>query len=821
MMDFSGFTHEKLVEFAETLKTFLKTNRKMSNKTLAEILNVHPSKITRLSNYRKTEGRSHKEKTINKILDVFKVRPKENVVPLEFEFYDLKDYKKLIELALKLSLNLIDVSTKFEEKDIPHEIVLRKERLDTVKKIRTEAQRERLILITGAGASFAATKGIMPLSSNAIRIIEEEIGESTILKNRIEKEINRITLATRLNRDEFETQLLAYSKYAPDEVIAGLKKMCKLKHIPNLIYEILGHMLKHRFLDVAFNFNFDEIFDVILKEEVGEGEFRYIFSDGHCPDPDNYKELLISNRLKQPVYIKPHGTISHTSSLRFTRESFSNLPEEISATISNIINAPLPKSGQKHLRVNFLIIGYGMKSPELAKIIKDYLSSNKYPEAPYFWFFDKKSHISQFGLELSDDHRKLIEENHHIFRVDEDYSLEDYMKALWELVQGNFKDSYQPRGIERHLLINLIFDSTESTTKALTKKQYLRDYFKDRILVELTITLLSSDGILNLQQIMEGRIAYYLHEYNELVAHVDKLALRKLCKDLGMKPYNSFTSDVFVLDNAQEFLLESLFEKTYDNLLEELSSTRQENLRQGKASYIRLSKLIKERNILKITPRFKHPHNNLFYPLEDNNILNTSLNWTYRYRRFIEKVNQWDLLLAISERGRFLKSTIEDRKLFNGKKVGLILSALDHPSFSEAQEKEDVFDDFELLSGSPLYLPWWSHNRHLLLFMKRKRNSTSTREFDNWDLAEGFYYEGRLLSRKANPVHITQTTNPTNDRENKKILLEIFINYWDRANFYTQKKRLGHPTAIPVLSHDDTLEDKIDSLLKTYYSENT
>lgn len=306
-MDFSGFTHEKLVEFAETLKTFLKTNRKMSNKTLAEILNVHPSKITRLSNYRKTEGRSHKEKTINKILDVFKVRPKENVVPLEFEFYDLKDYKKLIELALKLSLNLIDVSTKFEEKDIPHEIVLRKERLDTVKKIRTEAQRERLILITGAGASFAATKGIMPLSSNAIRIIEEEIGESTILKNRIEKEINRITLATRLNRDEFETQLLAYSKYAPDEVIAGLKKMCKLKHIPNLIYEILGHMLKHRFLDVAFNFNFDEIFDVILKEEVGEGEFRYIFSDGHCPDPDNYKELLISNRLKQPVYIKPHG----------------------------------------------------------------------------------------------------------------------------------------------------------------------------------------------------------------------------------------------------------------------------------------------------------------------------------------------------------------------------------------------------------------------------------------------------------------------------------------------------------------------------------
>ena len=58
-----------------------------------------------------------------------------------------------------------------------------------------------------------------------------------------------------MDENEFETKLLAYSKFAPKIVKRALKELCRFEHLPNLEYEILAHMLKNRFIDIVCNYS--------------------------------------------------------------------------------------------------------------------------------------------------------------------------------------------------------------------------------------------------------------------------------------------------------------------------------------------------------------------------------------------------------------------------------------------------------------------------------------------------------------------------------------------------------------------------------------
>jgi hypothetical protein len=725
-------------------------------------------------------------------------------------FFPPQEDEKLKELATKFASNLVDVSTRFEEKDDPHKETIKEiER----KKYRTPEQRERFILITGAGASHAATKGVMPLSSQAIINIKREFDKAKFPHQIIEEEIEKIKLTTRLDVREFETQLLAYSKYSQKRVINGLKKMCDLKHVPNLTYEILAHLVKHRFIDVAINFNFDEIFDILLKEEISSSEFRFIYSDGHCPEgPDGYeKELLINNRLKQPIYIKPHGTISHSNSLRFTRERFATLPEEIKKIITKVIEAPLPKAEQKNLRINFIIVGFGMKSSDLMQIIKENLQPTEKNITPFFWIFDKKRNLKEFNLELTDEQRKIIAQNSHIFKVDNHDTLDNYLRALWELIEQSFEDNYLPIGIERHLLINLIFNSSKKEIQRRTQPDNLKDYFRDRLLVELVISFLSSDGILNLNQIMESRVSQYLQLYNDLVPLRDKLPIRDLCNKIGLTAYKKFIPDAFVLQEPEDFYGEFLYDNLIKKLSNGLSTERKSILKKKKDDFVKLAKIIKSRNSLNINPQFKHPHKNLFSPIDNEDILNTSLAWLYRYRKILKNNDDWDLLLAVSEKGRFLDQTNEENALiFKGKKVELVLSSFDLPGFEDVPSL-NVFEGLEFLSKVPLYLPWKFHNRHMVLFLKYIPKKNIKRQIENWIIKDGIYFESRLLSRKVNPIHI----NDDGDYNNKVILLETFVNYWYRAKEYSKNKN-SNQRFIPIIKDKEELYDHMDDLLIKY-----
>ena len=309
-----------------------------------------------------------------------------------FEFLPPKKWSGLGVLARELALNLVDVSMNFNEKNLPHLSVIANEATLGYLNTTNDRMRQRFIVVVGAGASHAATGGKLPLAQEAMRLVKEAIKAEGIkfLNELVDSELNRLKLVYKAPVDDFETILVACSRFKKDTVVASLKKLCGNRHVPALSYEILAHLLKHRFIDAIINFNYDEVLDNAIEEEISNREYFYIYSDGHCPN--EYKDMLIDNRLKQPVFIKPHGTISHINTLRFTREAYFSMAPEIRDTIYDLFKADVYENednGQNYLPLNLIIIGFSMKSVEFNGLIRQYLE--EYPKREIkFWFFDKK-----------------------------------------------------------------------------------------------------------------------------------------------------------------------------------------------------------------------------------------------------------------------------------------------------------------------------------------------------------------------------------------------------------------------------------------------
>lgn len=788
-----------LTKFVKKAYPPLAPGTKLSEGEIAARIGVDASRLSKLKQYLKhaeiTEGNCID--AIQRIMEVFQVRETADV----WDFRPVEEWTSLKRLGEKLALNLVDVSTVFEEGDRPHHLIMSSD----VQQIRSNPVRERFIVIVGAGASRGATHGNMPLTKEAAKDILARISreEDELLVNLIEEELERLRLIYKLNSEDFETVLKACSKYCRDTVLEGLKELCGVRYVPALAYEILAHMFKHRVIDIIINFNHDEILDNAIEEEISEGEYFNIYSDGYCPD--KYRDFLIGNRLKQPVYFKPHGTISHQSTLRFTREDYFTIPTKIRETIYDLLKAPIDQTrNQKSLPINLAFIGFSMQSFEFTELIKKFLT--KFPERRvFFWFFDKKVKLEDFHLELSPDLKKKIKENSYFFDLNWE-SFETILKCLWTNIENNFNEPYKPRGIERHLLVDLLLKGYQEKLLQYPRQVNDRDlcnYFRNRFFVELIISFLQSDGILNSRQIVEDRAGKYFELYLRLLEHVgEEISLRKICQDFGFRIYKDFVWDAFTLKKPDLFF-------DHSNLYHELYTALARNFREHaipendaenkvKETFYDLADRIRRRNLMKITPDYRHPHKHLFEGLRKKDILNTKVSWVYRYRYFLEtqKAN-WDLLLAISEKGRFLNFDLQkEDNLFADRKLELVLASFDWEEFKDRQRFDSK--NVHLLSGRPLYLPWWLHNQHMVLFLKKDRDTGDWRK--DWNLKEGFYYESRVLSRRINPVHVKSN-------HNLEILLFIYANYWYRAKEYTDKN------PIPSLPNRGAMEEQIEDLL--------
>ena len=126
-------------------------------------------------------------------------------------------------------------------------------------------KQSKTVFVIGAGASFDSAK--IPLAASAADSLTSKL--SRVNGELLKFEISRLENVYRLSGTDFETKLLALSKFDPITLVDELHKIFNRRYCPTITYEIISHLLKHRFVDAVINFNFDELLDQSIEDEIG------------------------------------------------------------------------------------------------------------------------------------------------------------------------------------------------------------------------------------------------------------------------------------------------------------------------------------------------------------------------------------------------------------------------------------------------------------------------------------------------------------------------------------------------------------------------
>jgi hypothetical protein len=212
-------------------------------------------------------------------------------------------------------------------------------------------RRFRCIAVVGAGASAPVLERGDDLATGLIQRFH--VDEAAI-----KAEHERLERITAVDPQEFEAQLSAIGQTLGGDrrVRSAISELYQVRHPTIKAYELIAHLLKHRFLDAVISMNFDELLDQSLDDELGVGEYQRIVSDRDCVSVQT-NELAVDHL---PLYIKLHGTASEPESLRFTRESYYDSPIRVGALAAELFQVP------ECIVVN---VGFGMGSFDLHRLL--------------------------------------------------------------------------------------------------------------------------------------------------------------------------------------------------------------------------------------------------------------------------------------------------------------------------------------------------------------------------------------------------------------------------------------------------------------------
>lgn len=434
---------------------------------------------------------------------------------------------------------------------------------DIVKSFREKIEKKervRNVLIVGAGASHDGYKAFptgFALREEVKLLYEKEIIKKGFLADKFEAEEDEIIDITGKDELTFENYLYLLSNFfvKQNELREKIKDMTGFRHSISLFNEIVAHMLKHAFLDIVINFNFEETLDYSIEEEIGKDNYHKIISDGNCIELD---QVFVDGRLKMPIYIKPHGTYSHKSTLRFTNRHYFDLPNDIKLMLEGLMEG---KRGSKDSiqRVNLICVGFAMESLEFNKILNKCLPPEsviyhiELKPTPDVYEFFKSRHLLEFvagakkhGREITGGHNpiyrpiymgKFSQNNPDGAAIADSNQLSaplgELFSVLWRLGYNSFKDLYKPRSIARHEILSYLFYEPQlgilnlkgkrpGLPERIKEREYIRRFneshpevFLNRMLVELALALNRGNGMIDLNELLQGKIGYYYNKFEE------------------------------------------------------------------------------------------------------------------------------------------------------------------------------------------------------------------------------------------------------------------------------------------------------------------
>ncbi|HYE85286.1 MAG TPA: SIR2 family protein, partial [Vicinamibacterales bacterium] len=480
-----------------------------------------------------------------------------------------------------------------------------------------------VIVAVGAGAS----KTVFPDARQAVDDLLRNMNVDPTDRD-FKAERQRLEEVFGADRDAFETSLQALTAtwWGDRRVREVLASMYEKRYVPLLRYEVLAHLFKHRFVNAIINFNFDEELDQSISDELNNDEYIKIVSDG---DWRRARELQ-----GQRLYIKPHGTISAPSTLRFTREAYWRTPSAVMAPLTRLIK------GQPIIVVT---VGFALTSFEFNALL------NESAEGSEIYSFDIKRPEPQLRRDLKPVHIAVDKHDPH--------DLDRQLALLWQGAKAVLPD-LPLRGIWRHELIAALF--RERVRKPEEPDQ--QEYFYDRTLIEICLAFAKGKGLLNLSALVEDRTGIYFDKYRKLAGSHAK-SLVTLCRSLGLQGFG-YGHEIMTHKNNPEKdpprIIPAVpasgvtFKDTCDDLLRdlrhELSDASQRRLDGERQNMLTTLQRLYESAEVEITGERRLETSALFHSVKRHLDNATALYWrtTLLLRR------DWSRLYVVAETGEWL-----------------------------------------------------------------------------------------------------------------------------------------------------------------------
>ncbi len=765
-------------------------------------------------------------------------------------------------LAEELRLNYIDASIVHVTSALHDRLDLRE---NVIKEIQSDENIDKInwrrnILIVGAGATKNAFHNI-PLAKDAIdelyssfrfNINGQEISfrditnkssksikhrksdgvfnllESLQAKYRIEKE--KLYLYDKSSEPtdlDFETALYLLTKFFPlSQVLFQLHKLYHKRYGPILFYEIVSHLLKHRFIDVVINFNFDEFLDQSIDDELGSTKYSYILSDGDCRPIGDY---LIDGGIKKPIYIKPHGTSSHKSLMRFTKDHYYELPSDIKRLLTDLISCKgaISSSDSNERYLNLIIVGCSMESLDLNKIIKKIMDKRGVSINMFIFFYNegglirprdiKREYHQKFNIDIN------VHDSINMYPIDiEDIATNATLRMdgissptlgvvferLWDSICDGFKVEYKPRGIDNHKVLEFIFGNHQVWRAVNNRKRgttfYPESYFikkrktltrgcywRDRTIIEVLLALARGGGIASLNDMLSDKPGNYFSLYYNSTKGSESFT--ELCRNVFVSEGGCFLSRGLILDfgSSSHRAFADLFDVVLgpQGLSRSLSKYLKGNRYAVNGIKEHLRNIFESRSSI-IRPDFDSKDYYIFSKYSASNLIHTNFSLLACILKIIE-MRSWTHVFIVAEHGLYYDLF---RKKFSGMKAALLLAdrrgVIGNAKDKKVEARNELIANNKFLSEIAedhfvAYLPANMHNHHIVFFVRE----TSTSYF----VCQGIYYYQKGMSDYVNPIELSETANI-------KILFSLLYEYWRRSKEYLADSIRGEENVTAFLN---------------------
>lgn len=755
-------------------------------------------------------------------------------------------------LTKALSINYYNVSLKETDnsQDIPKESVSKI--FEDRELVSEKFDFCRNILIIGAGAAKSELD-VLPTGETAITKIEQSLKLGQILsfangklENRykiLASHYKKMLFSNLTNIGEikkllgFEGRLsLLLNFYEKQDVLDEIKRILDFQFLYCRFYFIIVQYFKNRLIDVIVNFNFDELLDNAIDDEMSN--YHKIVHDSDCKP---ISELIDNNRIRIPIYVKPHGTISSKTSLLFTKEQYIDMSEDMKKLLDDLFVGKVASDddAQRVKNINIIVVGFALESIEFNNIL---FSIHKYGlmESIRIYLFlpnakevaqsleanykqwqvnnnipaSKGKYVSILPLEIPVSKGGKLDIEHKI--------LTKHFIDIYCQIRNKFKDPFKPVALKDGDIFSKLFPSkelnkigTEIINPHSTGIRY-KEYLKKRFTFHLLCELVRWKGKLAINVVINERPGRYYQQYKKYLKKRKLLAELCSCSDLigilnelEIKMYqpDKFSDNIYKCEDlflhedskldsikviAKKIIINS-YAKISPSLINKVSNFLDEEM-YNKRTY-------------QINSQYEDFRHLRFHYFPDEQIIPTNLNLTYKFFEYSVlkgKKNEnvdWDTMLLAGESGKplynlhqfynspetsrtHLQEFIKEKGALS-KKVYLLYSEDKEINVNKANLKkiENKEEGVKIKINTVLTQILSKDNFKKSKIPISKNIHHMALFLKNGIPIYGIYFFKPEARSKINPVWFDSTIEkPYNNSKNLKNLTELFQHKWNEFN---------------------------------------